>query len=435
MGVAAAPLPPLPEAPIDRLSQAFTRFLHTASSSGIVLLAATATALVLANSPWAGGVRAFWDTPLTIGAGDLTLSYPLWYWVNDGLMTLFFFVIGLEIKRELVHGELSDGRKVVLPVLAAIGGAAVPAALFLLTLGGAAGREAWAVPMATDIAFVVGVLALLGPRVPSGLKVFLLSLAIVDDIIAVLVIAVFYSSDPSLDWLAAALAGFAAMVLLQRGGVRAVGVYALVGVAIWVCALKSGIHPTVAGVALGLMTPAAAWIARSHLSESMAHTARSLAASDVAGQRACIDHLLTVARESVSPLVRLERALHPWVAFGIMPVFALANAGVALRPESLATPLALSIALGLVLGKTLGIGAAAFVGVRMGIARLPTGVTWPVVLAGALLAGIGFTMSLFIASLGLQGEMLETAKSGILLGSLVAGVGGFLLLRRFLPAA
>lgn len=425
-------LPPLPPAPIDRLSVPFQRFLHTSSASGVVLLIATAIALVLANSPLRDAVQGFWNTHLTIGAGSFVLSYPLWYWVNDGLMTLFFFVIGLEIKRELVHGELSETRKVVLPVAAAIGGAAIPALVFLLVLGDAAGTRAWAVPMATDIAFVVGILALLGPRVPNGLKVFLLSLAIVDDIIAVLIIAFFYSGAMSAAWLLAAASGFGVLWILNRSGVRSIGVYLLVGTAIWLCTLKSGIHPTVAGVFLGLLTPASAWLARDMLKKSIAVTKEALASGDEADQRACVSHLHTVSRESVSPLARLEHQLHPWVAFAIMPIFALANAGVMLQPSTLTSPLAIAIAVGLLVGKTVGISAAAWIAVRTGAARLPTGVTWPIVIGGGLLSGIGFTMSLFIASLGLEGAMLESAKGGILLGSLVAGVGGFFLLRHLL---
>ena len=426
-------LPRLPDEPIDRLSAPFQRFLHTASASGLVLLAATAVALILANSPWRGAVQDFWNTTLTIGAGDFALAYPLWYWVNDGLMTLFFFVIGLEIKRELVHGELSDKRKVALPVIAAVGGAAIPALVFLAVLGGEAGARAWAVPMATDIAFVVGILALLGSRVPAGLKIFLLSLAIVDDIIAVLIIAFFYSGALSVAWLVGAVAGFGLLTVFNKAGVRSVGVYVFTGAFIWLCTLKSGIHPTVAGVFLGLLTPASAWLARSHLKDTIEVTSKALREGDDQDKRACVAHLHRVTRESVSPLARLEHNLHPWVAFAIMPLFALANAGVMLQPSTLTSTLAIAIAVGLLVGKTLGISAAAWIAVRSGAARLPTGVTWPVVVAGGMLSGIGFTMSLFIASLGLEGAMLESAKGGILLGSLVAGIGGYVLLRRLLP--
>ena len=423
---------PFPETPIDRLSQPLRRFLHTSSASGLVLLAATGLALVLANSPFRDAYAAFWSTTLTIGAGSFELSYPLWYWVNDGLMTIFFFVIGLEIKRELTSGELKDPRKVRLPILAAIGGAVIPALVFRLVLGGAEGTQAWAVPMATDIAFVVGILALLGPRVPPGLKVFLLSLAIVDDIIAVLVIAIFYSGSLSAGWFLWAGAGFGAVLLAQRIGVRSVGVYTFLAVGIWIATLKSGIHPTVAGVFLGLLTPAKPWLGTDHLLDRLRHAWRRLRHTGAPEQDTVRD-LLRTARESVSPLEALERTLHPWMAFAIMPIFALANAGVALRPEGLGSPVAIAIAAGLVLGKTLGITAATALGVRSGLAPLPQGVTLRTVFAGALLSGIGFTMSLFIASLALEGAALESAKSGILLGSLAAGVGGYLLLRRVLP--
>src|SRR5262245_30297984 len=257
--------PELRERPLVRLTRPFHRFLHIESASGIVLAACTVLALLAANSPLAGGYERLWERTFRIAFGDVELSYPLWYWINDGLMAIFFFVIGLEIKREMVVGELSEPRRIVLPVAAAIGGVAVPILIFFAGQYGGAGRDGWAIPMATDIAFVVGCLALLGSRVPHGLQVCVLSLAIVDDILAVLVIAAFYTATIKAVWLAAALGGFSLVWLLNRLGVRTVPVYVFVATAIWLCTLKSGVHPTVAGVALGLMTPASAWLHRDSL--------------------------------------------------------------------------------------------------------------------------------------------------------------------------
>jgi NhaA family Na+:H+ antiporter len=430
----------VPEAPIDRLVRPFTRFLRVEAASGVVLLACTAVALAVSNSPWAGAYAAFWHTPVGLRVGPFELTESLAHWVNDGLMTIFFFVVGLEIKRELVAGELRDPKTAALPATAALGGMVVPAAIYLLLQYGRPGEPGWGIPMATDIAFVVGFLALLGPRVPTGLKVFLLSLAIVDDIGAVLVIAVFYTGAISWVALGLAAAGFAATTLLNRLGVRRVPVYVLVGAGIWLAFLKAGVHPTVAGVLLGLLTPASAWVGDRGLADLLADVL-----GRVRGQGAAALHhrpevhgrLVTAAREAVSPLERLEVALHPWVAFVIMPVFALANAGVRLEPAALAHPVAVAVALGLTLGKPLGIVAFSWVAVRLGLARLPAGVTWPVLWGAGCLAGIGFTMSLFIADLALDGPLLDAGKIGTLTGSAVSATLGSLLLVRFLrrPAA
>ncbi|MDQ3295629.1 MAG: Na+/H+ antiporter NhaA, partial [Myxococcota bacterium] len=250
----------LPARPVTRLTRPFVRFMHLQASGGIVLLAATMIALILANTSLATDYAAFWNRTFTVGVSGAELSYPLWYWVNDGLMAIFFFVIGLEIKRELIWGELRDRRNVVLPAIAALGGAIVPVAIYLLLQPSLPGRSGWAVPMATDIAFVVGCLAVLGSRVPPALKIFMLSLAIIDDILAVIIIAAVFSSSIDVIWLGGAIAGLAIVILLDKLAVRRIGLYVLVGVVVWLCTLKSGIHPTVAGVLLGLLTPARAWI-------------------------------------------------------------------------------------------------------------------------------------------------------------------------------
>jgi NhaA family Na+:H+ antiporter len=425
-------LPSLPEGAAGRLTRPFARFMAVESSSGVVLILCTLAALALANSPWRAGWASFWETKVTFAVGGFELAYPLWYWINDGLMAIFFFVIGLEIKRELAVGELSDPRKVALPVAAAFGGAGVPAVIFALMRQGTPDLRGWAVPMATDIAFVVGCLALLGPRVPHALKILMLTLAIVDDLLAVIVIALFYSASLQAGWLAFAGAGLVLVAVMNRAGVRRVPLYVLAGAFVWLCTLKCGIHPTVAGALLGLMTP---WrplvddsLARAGLTQANTAIDRAEGPLAPAQRQAVLAHVETIAREARSPLDRLQATLHPWVAFVIMPVFALANAGVALDEGSAFAPLPLAVAVGLVLGKPLGFLLASWL-VTRGPARLPTGVTWSAMLGAGCLAGIGFTMSIFVASLSFEGAALASAKLGVLLGSFVSAVLGMSLLR------
>lgn len=427
----------LPEPPVGRWMRPFVQFLKIESASGVVLLICTVVALVLANSPWGGAVADFWKIHLRVGLGRWELDESLLHWVNDGLMTIFFFMVGLEIKRELVAGELRDRKKAALPVMAALGGMVAPAAIFLLLRSGQPGQAGWGIPMATDIAFVVGFLALLGPRVPFGLKILLLSLAIADDIGAVLVIACFYSTNISFAALGLATLGFGLIYCFNRIGVRRVPVYIVVGAAIWLAFLKSGIHPTVAGVLLGLLTPASAWVGGRELVAILGDVLHRLR-SEKDGQvehhhKPMLGQLEIASREAVSPLERLETALHPWVAFGIMPIFALANAGFRVEPAALGHPVALAVAAGLVIGKPLGILLFSWLAVRIGLARLPTGVNWKVMLGAGCLAGIGFTMSLFIAGLALDGELLDAGKIGTLTGSTLSALLGSLLLLKFLP--
>ena len=429
-----------PDRPILRLTRPLERFLHVQAAGGLVLLAATLLALGAANSPLAETYRRVWEQPFEIGLGSFRLAYPLWYWINDGLMAIFFFVIGLEIKRELVWGELRDRRSVILPAAAAAGGVLVPVAAYLLLQPELPGRAGWAVPMATDIAFVVGCLALLGPRVPAGLKIFLLSLAIIDDILAVLVIAIFFTTSINAGWLAGAAAGFVLTSLLNRLGVRRVTMYVLVGVGIWLCTLKSGVHPTVAGALLGLLTPASAWLGSATLLEVVQRAVERLRDTDAGGgpdaeRREATEDLAFAATESVSPLERLEHGLHPWVSFAIMPLFALANAGVAVSLGGVTHPIASPVVVGLVVGKPLGIGLASWLVVRLGLAKLPDATPWTALVGAGCLGGIGFTMALFIASLSLAGLELEAAKSGILAGSAVSLCLGLGLLAWALPRA
>jgi NhaA family Na+:H+ antiporter len=422
---------------IGRWLRPLDRFLHNESASGLLLLACTVVALVLANSPIEAAFEHFWETPLHITVGRFGIGETLHFWVNDGLMTIFFFVVGLEIKREVVVGELRDPRKAALPVVAAVGGMVVPAGIYLLIERAAEGHTGWGIPMATDIAFVVGFLALLGRRVPFGLKIMLLSLAIADDLGAVLVIAVAYTHGLSFLALGLGGVGLGVIYLCSRAGVRGIPVYVVLGAAVWLAFVESGVHPTVAGVILGLMTPVYPWLrdeaAIRLLGDALAHL-QTHPVRDGPARRATLGRLADTAREAVSPLERLEITLHPWVVFGVMPVFALANAGVPIRPASLDSPVAHAVAAGLVFGKPIGIVAFSWLAVRLGLARLPTGVNWRALLGAGCLGGIGFTMSLFIAQLALRGELLDAGKVGTLAGSLISAVVGLILLVCFLPA-
>jgi Na+:H+ antiporter, NhaA family len=414
-----------PHEPIDRLIGPLERFVHVEAASGIVLLACTAAALVLANSGLAERFVGLWDTRLTLGVGSFQMSHSLRHWINDALMAVFFFVIGLEVKREIVLGELRELRSAALPIVAATGGMVGPALVYLALQKGQPGVRGWGIPMATDIAFVVGCMALLQSRVPPALRVLLLSIAIADDIGAILVIAIGYTAGIHGIALALGLVGLAAVYALRRLGVRGLLVYTLAGGLVWLAFHESGVHATIAGVALGLMTPARGYVGEEALRGVLADAEQ--AAGDVR-------RLRNVARETVSPLEYLEATIHPWVGFAIMPLFALANAGVAFRFADLGHPVALAVGAGLVLGKPAGILLASWLAIRAGIARRPEGVTWTVFAGGGLLTGIGFTMSLFISGLALEGASLDAAKVGILAGSGVAALLGMCVLARVLPA-
>jgi len=383
---------------VRRALDPLPEFLHQESAGGVALLAATVAALVWANAIGETSYTSFWETGLTLGSGSLSLEEDLRHWVNDGLMVIFFFVVGLEIKRELAVGRLSDRKTALLPVIAAVGGVILPALIFLTIMGGRPGADGWAIPMATDIAFAVGVLALLGDRVSAGVKLLLLGIAIVDDLIAISVIALFYSEGISLLWLAAAAIGLGMVVGMRMVGVQRVAPYVPVGLLVWVAALESGVHPTVAGVALALLTPA----------------------QPVDGRRV---------------LEQLEHRLHPYSAFAVLPLFALANAGIALDGEVLAdavaSPLPWAIAVGLVVGKLLGIAGAALLALRLRVGALGEDVRLAQVWGVAALGGIGFTVSLFVAQLAYADpQVIDLAKIGIFAGSLVSAAVGVALLTR-----
>lgn len=405
-------------------------FMHIESASGIVLLICTAFALIAANSPYAEAYQAFWHQELRIAVGGFELAHPLEGWINDALMVVFFFVIGLEIKRELIVGELSDPKKVALPVGAALGGVIAPIVIYLSLQHGEVGEPGWAVPMATDIAFVVGCMSILGKRIPHGLNILMLSLAIVDDLMAVIVIAIFYTASISLSWLAGALAGILAIVAMNRLGVRAVGLYFVAGVWVWFCTLESGVHPTIAGVVVGLLTPVQPWLGGPSFLGFLRHTDDTLRQEETSIDKArqLVADLSFASREAVSPLSRIETALHPWVAFAIMPLFALANAAVPIQLDAITEPVALAVAAGLFFGKPVGIFGASWLMVKVGWAARPEGVSWPVLGGAAFLGGIGFTMALFIASLGLSGALLVSAKIGIIFGSFASAVLGMSIL-------
>lgn len=407
------------------------RFLGIQASSGVLLLVAAVVALVWANSPWSSAYFALWDTPLGIRVGGFAFTRTLAWVVNDGLMVIFFFVVGLEIRRELHHGELADRRRASLPVAAALGGMVVPAALYLAFAGAPATRSGWGVPMATDIAFALGVLALLGPRAPAAMRVFLLALAVIDDLGAIIVIALFYTAGVEPHGFAVAAAGFVGILIMRGLGVRAKRAYIAPGLVVWGGIYAAGIHPTIAGVLLGLMTPVRAWLGPEGFVEGMKAEVDKLSAHDLGeygspALASSLEHVDVARREAMSPAEALIETLHPWVAYGIMPVFALANAGVALSMEALdARALAVSggIVVGLVAGKPLGVLLACALAIRSRLGVLPLGMTARHVVVIGMVAGIGFTMSLFIAQLAFADPtVLAAAKAGVLVASLIAAV-------------
>jgi len=423
--------------PIERILRPLGEFAAIQASGGILLLACAAVALAWANSPLGASYEALWQTPLGFGVAGFSLAKSLLLWINDGLMAVFFFVVGLEIKREIMAGELSRPRQAALPIAGAIGGMAVPALLYLFLNHGGEAARGWGVPMATDIAFAIGIMALLGDRVPAALKVFLTALAIVDDLGAVLVIAFFYTAE--LHWanLVAAAAILAMLVLANRAGVRAPAAYAVLGMAVWFLFLRSGVHATVAGVLVAMTVPARARIDREgFLARARAHVEAFAAAEPASaphfagpGQLDALSALERSCERAGTPLQRLEHALHPWVSFAIMPVFALANAGVRVVGEGQpfgATTVVVGVVLGLVVGKPLGIAAAAWLAVRLGLAERPPATTWGELVGVACLGGIGFTMALFIGALAFEGTaFLPPAKIGVLVASVLSALLGW----------
>ena len=427
--------------PVERIVRPFQGFAHKQSSGGILLIIATALALLWANSPWAESYAALWHTKLTVGVGNFSVSKDLTHWINDGLMAVFFVVVGLEIKREILVGELSSIRDATLPVAAALGGALVPALIYLAINAGTEGSAGWGIPMATDIAFALGVLALLGERAPTSLKVFLTALAIVDDIVAVLVIALFYTSEISWGALGVGAVFLAALIVANLLGVGRTLVYAVLGVGLWLCFLLSGVHATIAGVLLALTVPAISFINPGAFLERSRYVLDRFEKAGEKGEnvlsneerQAALHALNHAAYKLEPPLHELEHTLHPWVVFAILPLFALANAGVQLGggiADALTSSVVLGIVAGLIVGKQLGITLFAWLAVKSGVSELPEGIRWRHVYGAGWLAGIGFTMSLFISDLAFSdGRLVYAAKLGILVASLIAGVVGWVILK------
>ncbi|WP_461517138.1 Na+/H+ antiporter NhaA [Porticoccus sp.] len=387
----------------DRQESVLARFLRLESSAGIVLMLAAVVAMICANSPWQSYYSLLLDTPVSVRVGDLSVAKPLLLWVNDGLMAIFFFLVGLELKRELMEGELSDLRNIILPGVGAIGGMAVPALVYLFfNHTNEVAQQGWAIPAATDIAFALGVLSLLGSRVPVSIKIFLTSLAIFDDIGAILIIAFFYTAKISTAALIVVALCLPVMALLNRFNVESKSLYIAVGTIMWVAMLKSGVHATLAGVIMAMFIP------------------------------------LKTNNPGVSPLKIMEHDLHALVAFFVLPVFAFANAGISLAgvgAEQVFHPVPTGIALGLFFGKQIGVFGCCWLAVKVGITRLPRGMSWGSLYGTAALCGIGFTMSLFIGSLAFGASdtnLLFDERLGIIIGSLASGVLGYLILRRSL---
>jgi NhaA family Na+:H+ antiporter len=416
-------------------------FMHTEVAGGLLLLMAAIVALVWANSPAHESYERLWETHLGISIGPFTIEEELRHWVNDLLMAFFFFVVGLEIKRELVLGELRDMRTAALPLVCALGGMVVPALLYASLNASGPGASGWGVPMATDIAFAVGILALVGSRAPAGLKVFLLTLAVADDLGAIVVIALFYTSDLAAGWLAVAGGAVLAVLLLRRAGVRKYIWYVCAAAVLWLAVFESGVHATIAGVILGFLTPsrplhppeAVSGLAERHLEILQGKPADGIADEE---EQSTLLEVGRLAIEGVSPLARLESALHPWTAWLVLPLFALANAGVRVVGSDVgamfAEPVTLGIILGLVVGKPLGISLAAYLTVKAGVGRLPRGVGWLEMIGVGMLAGVGFTVAIFIAGLAFdEAQLTAAAKVGILSASVLAGLlgAGFLAAR------
>lgn len=429
-------------APIDRIRQPFDAVLGAQTSGGVLLFIATVVAMVWANSPWAESYHHLWAQHIVVGNATWRLDLSLHHWINDGLMAMFFFVVGLELKREMVAGELSRPRDAMLPLAAALGGMIVPALIYLAQNPSGPAHAGWGIPMATDIAFALGLMALLGNRVPVALKIFLTTLAVADDLGAVLVIALFYTSDISVLNLALGAGILGVMWVGNRYGVRSPWFYAFFGIGgVWTAFLMSGVHATIAGVLAAFVIPAKPKVSEMVFVRTMRRLLYRYERHDpgskglrTADQLHELDRMSRLGEYASTPLQQLEHTLHPLVTFVVLPLFALANAGVALPADlagALGTPVAMGVGLGLLLGKPIGVMLASYLMVRFAGARLGTGVTWRHMIGAGILAGIGFTMSLFVNELAFADEVLrQEAKLGVLCASLLAGILGYVWLVR-----
>ncbi|QSV12885.1 Na+/H+ antiporter NhaA [Photobacterium ganghwense] len=421
----------LPKEYVDWITQPVTRFLKIEAAAGAVLLFFTIVALVLSNSPWSDTFLSFWEIPLGIKAGSFEYTRSLQEWINDAVMTLFFFLVALELKREIVLGELKKPRLALLSVSGAMGGMLVPALIYLVFQLDQPGQHGWGIVMATDTAFVIACLILLGPRVPKSLRIFMLSLAIIDDIGAIIVVAVGYGEEINYYYLGIAGLGFIGIKAMAELGIRSIAIYSIIGGLIWLSVDASGIHPTVTGVILGLMTPTIRWVSKERLLtiiDCVIPTPTTSKRSVFRIDRKVLKTAEAAAREALSPLERLEMLLHPWVGFVIMPLFAFANAGVQISFSELSGSLYTAIVAGLVIGKPTGIILFSGLATLTKLAVRPPDLPWLYIIAGGMLAGIGFTMSLFIAHLALSPELVDVAKLGILSASLFSALVGIGLL-------
>ncbi|WP_272700793.1 Na+/H+ antiporter NhaA [Desulfovibrio sp. Fe33] len=433
--------------PVHYVLSSFDKFFRMEAAGGIALMVCTVAALVWANSPWAASYHALWQTKLTVGVGNWILSKPALLWINDGLMAIFFFLVGLEIKRELMVAGLSTPSQTIMPVAAAVGGMAVPALIFFSLNNGLDSASGWGIPMATDIAFALGIMSLLGSRVPVGLKIFLTAVAIVDDIGAILVIAVFYTDTLNLLALFIGLAALAFMLMLNLGWrIRNSIPYMVLGVVVWLAFLMSGIHATIAGVLAAMTIPAGTRMNCSTFVEELRQAAEVFEMAITPGKTVLTNKEQQMALHSMehaydaatTPLQNIEHSLHPWVSFFIMPVFALANAGVLLDAnvfQELLTPVSLGVFIGLVVGKQVGVAGACWIINKLGLASFPDRTTMVHLWGASCLAGVGFTMSIFIGNLAFEEgtNLVALAKIAILFASLVSGVLGYLVLRFLAP--
>jgi NhaA family Na+:H+ antiporter len=426
--------------PIDKITAPVSRFIHQEHTSGIVLFIGVLVAIVWVNSPMAHSYHQLWDIKLSLGFGRYVLDHPLHLWINDGLMAIFFFVIGLELKREFMAGELSTVKKASLPMVAALGGMLVPALIYFFINKGAESANGWGIPMATDIAFALALLAVAGKHIPSSVKVFLAALAVADDLGAVLVIAIFYSAHINFAPLTVGICLLTLLLIGNKLGIRSIAYYLVIGFAVWVAFLLSGVHATIAGVLVAFTIPARTRVNEKNYADSLRKLLFDFeqqipnnSTLTTPEQHHTIEKIKKITTDAETPLQKVEYALHPWVAFVVMPLFALANAGIVIGADffsSLLNPVSMGVMIGLVVGKFAGVMLATWLMVKFG-AQLPADSNWKQMTGVALLAGVGFTMSLFISGLAFSHvEMVDQAKYGILLASLLSGVLGVIVLKR-----
>ncbi|HHS3012961.1 Na+/H+ antiporter NhaA [Legionella pneumophila serogroup 1] len=423
--------PQLPKELIHWVSKPLDRFIRIETSTAILLLLSTFVALIMANSPWSKSFLSIWDITLGIHLGSFEFSRSIHGWINDGLMTLFFFFVSLELKREFVFGELRKPQMAALPIIAAVGGMLVPALFYLFLQYNEAGQNGWGTVMATDTAFVIGCLALFGKLIPQSLRIFMLSLAIIDDIGAILVVAIGYSDGISWTALVISAIGFILVFLMRKLGIRSITVFFFIGSLIWVSVDASGIHPTITGVILGLMTPTGSWVNDKRLNEILNHMV-----SFNPGEHWSVDtddrKALRIAemavRETLSPVERLEFLLHPWIGYLIMPLFALANAGVLINFSDFTNEVTIAVFLGFILGKPIGVFSFSFIADFLGLAKRPSDLNWILLACGSILTGIGFTMAIFIANLAFNENLINSARLGIMLASIFCALTGIFML-------